>query len=114
AVLAVPVLLVVALVSISGLKRRVADLETEVAQLRWRPASDAIRTAPAEPTLDDWMRQAPPPPRTPPSPPVAPSAPVPVEPVAPAPAAAPVSAPPPPSARPASADAPPPRPLPPR
>lgn len=114
AILAVPVLLVVALVSISGLKRRVADLETEVAQLRWRPASDAIRTAPAEPTLDDWMRQAPPPPRTPPSPPVAPSAPVPVEPVAPAPAAAPVSAPPPPSARPASADAPPPRPLPPR
>ena len=113
AILAVPVLLVVALVSISGLKRRVADLETDVAQLRRRPASDAIRVVPAEPTLDDWMRQAPPP-RTPPSSPVAPSAPAPVEPVAPAPAATPVSAPSPPPARPASTDAPPPRPLPPR
>ena len=48
-VLAVPVLLVMALVSVSGLKRRVADLETEVAQLRRGPAPDAMRaTAPAE------------------------------------------------------------------
>jgi uncharacterized membrane protein len=100
-VLAVPVLLVMALVSVSGLKRRVADLETEVAQLRRGPAPDAMRaTAPAEPTLADRMRQGSPPPS---SPPAAPSAPISVAP--------PPTAPSPPPARPA--EAPTPRPLPP-
>lgn len=79
AILAVPVLLIVALVSVSGLKRRVADLETEVAQLRRQPAADTLRpAAPVEPTLDDWMRQAAPSPSH-----ASPPAPASTEPVAP-------------------------------
>ena len=39
AVLAVPVLLVVALVAISGLKRRVGELERQVVQLRSAPGT---------------------------------------------------------------------------
>ena len=55
AILAVPVLLIVALVSVSGLKRRVADLEAEVAQLHRRAAEPAVQAA-ADPTLGDWMQ----------------------------------------------------------
>lgn len=110
AVLAVPVLLVMALVSVSGLKRRVADLETEVAQLRRGPASDAKWApvpAPVEPTLPDWMRQGSPPPASPPETPEAPAAPASV---------APLPATPSPTSRPAEAEAPsplPPHPAPP-
>ncbi|MEQ4576448.1 MAG: hypothetical protein ABN502_16125, partial [Gammaproteobacteria bacterium] len=46
AVLAVPVLLLVALVSISGLKRRVSELERQLAELRQaapRPVSEPPR-----------------------------------------------------------------------
>ncbi len=51
AVLAVPILLVIALVSISGLKRRVSDLEADVRHLRAAPrAAAAPATAPAPPT----------------------------------------------------------------
>ena len=90
AVLAVPVLLIVALVSISGLKRRVADLERQVRQLRAplaavSPAATATSSpVDAEPTLADLV-QAPPsrvetpppvqaatPPPIPPRPPVSP------------------------------------------
>jgi uncharacterized membrane protein len=78
AVLAMPVLLIVALVSVSGLKRRVATLEAQVAQLR---AARAAAPAPAPasqatgapvvdegPTLADLMRDAAPPPRATPAP----------------------------------------------
>ncbi|HSD17707.1 MAG TPA: DUF2339 domain-containing protein [Thermomonas sp.] len=58
AVLAVPVLLVIALVSVSTLKQRVAALEQQVAGLGRRPAAAA---APAEPTLADLVRQPAPP-----------------------------------------------------
>ena len=58
AILAVPVLLVVALMSIAGLKRRVAGLEDEVAQLRRRPAFAATQPAsPAQPTRGEWTQQ---------------------------------------------------------
>jgi len=70
AVLAVPVLLIVALAMIAALKRRVSQLESDVSQLR------AVRTEAAgarEPTLGDLMREravapspsAAPPPTTP-------------------------------------------------
>ncbi|RMH91005.1 DUF2339 domain-containing protein [Lysobacter pythonis] len=49
AVLAVPILLVIALVSISGLKRRVEELEARVAALRREPASD-MPDAPPSPS----------------------------------------------------------------
>ena len=70
AVLAMPVLLIVALVSVSGLKRRVATLEAQVAQLRAArvaepaPAPASTVSAPAAPvedegpTLADLMRDA--------------------------------------------------------
>ena len=61
AILAVPVLLVVALVSISGLKQRMAELETEVAQLRRRAAEPPRQTASVESTPGDWMQQSAPP-----------------------------------------------------
>ena len=54
AVLAVPVLLVIALASISGLKQRVYALEQQLAALHRRPAAAA--TAPPEPTLVDLVR----------------------------------------------------------
>ena len=76
AVLAMPVLLIVALVSVSGLKRRVATLEAQVTQLRAArvaepaPAPASTVSAPAAPAVDegptlaDLMRDAaPPPPR---------------------------------------------------
>ncbi|MEF9977261.1 MAG: DUF2339 domain-containing protein [Thermomonas sp.] len=67
AVLAIPVLLVIALVSVSTLKQRVAALEQQVAALHRRPAAAA---APAEPTLADLVRQpAPLPTQSAPSPP---------------------------------------------
>lgn len=81
AVLAVPVLLIVALVAVSGLKRRVASLEQQVAQLRSarvveptpeRAAGQAV--APDEgPTLAELMRESAPPPRSVPA--AAPAAP---------------------------------------
>ena len=76
-VLAVPVLLVVALVSLSGVKRRVADLEADMQRLRMSvQAADAARPAPTqasapasasvpvpaeaqEPTLAELMQQRP-------------------------------------------------------
>jgi len=54
AVLAVPVLLIVALVTIGGLKRRVSQLENDVAQLH---AARVVEAGPPEPTLADWMRE---------------------------------------------------------
>ncbi len=91
AILAVPVLLIVALVSVSGLKRRVADLEAEVAQLHRRAAEPAVQAA-ADPTLGDWMQP-------PASPPKSPSARQvhPTTPAAAAPAPPVVDAPPPPA-----------------
>ena len=102
AVLAIPVLLVIALVSISTLKQRVTALEQHVAALHRRPAAPA---AAAEPTLADLVRQPAPPPMQPapqasrpsiPEPPVAvpvpeaaPAAPQVSEPVAPATAPSP-------------------------
>ena len=69
AVLAVPVLLIVALVAISGLKRRVGELERQVAQLRSTPVAPATSQAPvdvatstpadAEPTLAELVRSPP-------------------------------------------------------
>ena len=47
AVLAMPVLLIVALVSVSGLKRRVATLEAQVAQLRARASPSRRQPLPA-------------------------------------------------------------------
>ena len=75
-VLAVPVLLVIALVSVSTLKQRVAALEQQVAALHRRP----VAAAPAEPTLADLVRQPAPPPTQPA--PQAPRPPVPEAPVA--------------------------------
>ena len=100
AVLAVPVLLIVALVSISGLKRRVADLERQVGQLRMPQAAAApAETATpspvdAEPTLAEWVRtpspraEAPPPMQATAPPPIPPrsSVPPPDLPAPPAPA----------------------------
>ena len=51
-VLAVPVLLIIALAMIGGLKSRVAGLEAQVAQLQAATA----RSASAEPTLDELLR----------------------------------------------------------
>lgn len=59
-VLAVPVLLIVALVAVSGLKRRVAELERQVGQLRMPQAvaPEVVAPAPADtgPTLAEYMR----------------------------------------------------------
>src|SRR4249919_1851531 len=55
ALLAVPVLLIAALVMIGGLKRRVSQLEGDVAQLRMARTAEA--TTAREPTLADWMRE---------------------------------------------------------
>lgn len=75
AILAVPVLLIVALVSIAGLKQRVAGLEAEVAQLRRRPVSEpAPQASPVEPPRSERMPQPPPSASTPaPAPVVAPA-----------------------------------------
>lgn len=51
-VLAVPVLLIIALAMIGGLKSRVAGLEAQVAQLQ----VSAVGAAAAEPTLDELLR----------------------------------------------------------
>ena len=87
AVLAMPVLLIVALVAVSGLKRRVAMLEDQVTQLRSAratepapaparaaaPAPTAQAAVPEEgPTLADLMRE-PAPPRPAGPPPIPPS-----------------------------------------
>ncbi|QNP39789.1 DUF2339 domain-containing protein [Lysobacter solisilvae (ex Woo and Kim 2020)] len=53
-VLAVPVLLIAALVMIGGLKRRVSQLESDVTQLR---AERAVTAEIREPTLGDLMRE---------------------------------------------------------
>ena len=80
AVLAVPVLLIIALVSLSGLKRRVAMLEEQLASLQRRaaaPPSPAPQAPPREPTLEELMRQSAPSPapqRRPEVPPQAPAA----------------------------------------
>ncbi|QSX78624.1 DUF2339 domain-containing protein [Agrilutibacter solisilvae] len=58
AVLAVPVLVVVALVKISGLRHRLELLEEEVAQLHGAREPQAV---PSEPTLADLMREQAPP-----------------------------------------------------
>ncbi|WP_334177655.1 DUF2339 domain-containing protein [Pseudoxanthomonas sp.] len=110
AVLAVPVLLIAALVAISGLKRRVAVLEQQVAQLRTSPAAPAPRagtvTAPpvaAEPAPEPVRPATPPPVQAAAPPPIPPQRPVPasvpppaerVEPVPPAPRASRAEAPP--------------------
>lgn len=81
AVLAVPVLLIVALVAISGLKRRVGVLEQEVEGLRMSPASPATRADMATPAP---MPVSPTPavavPERPTPPPVQPAAPPPIPP----------------------------------
>jgi uncharacterized membrane protein len=111
AVLAVPVLLIVALIAISGLKRRVAELERQVGQLRTPHAAapEAITPAQAdtEPTLAELVRL--PPARVETPPPVQAATPPPIPPRAPAsppevPAHA--SAAPPPPPRPPRAEAP--------
>ncbi len=107
AILAVPVLLVVALVSVSGLKRRVADLETEMVQLR--RAAEPGRQAAAGPTPGDWMQQSVPP--SAPTPPAAAAASAPTAPMTPSPAPAPPPAPVAPTVE--AVAAPPPRPAPP-
>lgn len=102
AVLAVPVLLIVALVAISGLKRRVTELERQVDKLHSAhlapavsPARPDAAAAPSDPTLAELVRTAPPPvsraeaPRPPQAaapPPIPPQrpAPTPPPPVAPA------------------------------
>ena len=58
AVLAVPVLLVIALVLVAGLRRRVASLESQVAVLAARAASASGDADASEgaPTLQEWMR----------------------------------------------------------
>lgn len=68
AVLAVPVLLIVALVAISGLKRRVTELERQVDKLHSAhvapavsPARSDTATAPSDPTLAELVRTVPPP-----------------------------------------------------
>lgn len=63
AILAVPVLLIVALVSVSGLKRRVADLEAEVELLRRRATAPAVQAAAA--ASGDWMQRSAPPSESP-------------------------------------------------
>ncbi|HOZ23774.1 MAG TPA: DUF2339 domain-containing protein [Thermomonas sp.] len=65
AVLAVPVLLVVALASISGLKQRVGALEQQLAALQRRPVAPAASAAAPEPTLAELVRQPAPPPSHP-------------------------------------------------
>jgi uncharacterized membrane protein len=128
AALAVPILLIVALVSVSGLKRRVATLESEVALLRTTrpaPAQPARATAPApvepstsadvpapaeDPTLAELLRAPPPATLREPAPAPASRAgavPPPVPPAAPPRAAADIPRP---VAATASTDAPPPRP----
>jgi uncharacterized membrane protein len=79
--LAVPVLLIVALTMISGLKRRVGNLEVEVAALHAarEDRSEAVADAP---TLGEWMRTQVPPVQ-------APATPAPSTPARAAPAAAP-------------------------
>lgn len=75
-VLAVPVMLVVALAMIGTLKRRVGQLESDVAQLRLERVEAAA--AAREPTLADWMREratTPPPQPTPAAPPQTPAPP---------------------------------------
>lgn len=108
--LTVPVLLIIALVSISGLKARVGLLEERIAELAQRAAarpaaSVAEEEAEREPTLGELMRdaQAAPAPSTAvpapvasPPPQVAPPASIPGEPTAPPPAAEPAPAVPPP------------------
>ena len=107
AVLAVPVLLIVALVAISGLKRRVGELERQVVQLRSasvapatpQTAADVAMStrADAEPTLAELVRsppvrvETPPPaPATATPPPIPPQRPMPeATPVEPAPAVPP-------------------------
>ena len=87
AILAVPILLVVALVSVSGLKRRVGDLEEEVSRLSAMEAAPApphrvpVHEAPVvrEPTLSELTRPGSA--QEPPKPPPPPQAPTP-EPVA--------------------------------
>ncbi|RDZ26961.1 DUF2339 domain-containing protein [Lysobacter silvisoli] len=116
--LAVPVLLIAALVMIAGLKSRVSTLEDQVASLHRRereaPAAAAATAAPAPaddaPTLEQILRAEPPPAPTP----VRPVATPPVAPVAPAPAATDAGAPPSPPPLPPRPifDAQPPRPLP--
>ncbi|QDA57836.1 DUF2339 domain-containing protein [Thermomonas aquatica] len=63
AVLAVPVLLVMALVSVSGLKARIAALEVQVDTLQRRARAEQARapaqaSTAAEPTLGELMQQA--------------------------------------------------------
>ena len=57
AVLAIPVLLIIALVSISTLKQRLAALEQQVDALRRRPAAAATVSSPSESTLADRVPQ---------------------------------------------------------
>lgn len=98
AVLAVPVLLIVALVAISGLKRRVGELERQVVQLRSAPvasvapqAADVATPAPVDdgPTLTELVRSPPVRVQTPPPTPAA-ATPPPIPPQRPVPAAPPV------------------------
>ncbi|GAB3347825.1 DUF2339 domain-containing protein [Lysobacter tyrosinilyticus] len=80
-VLAVPVLLIAALVMIGGLKRRVSQLESDVTQLRAERTVVAASGA-REPTLGDWMRERAPAPAPPaPAPAPAPETPMPPVPV---------------------------------
>lgn len=70
AVLAVPVLLVVALAMISGLRRRVEALEQQLGELQAGaaapgPAREPVREPPREPTLDELMCEPSPPARPP-------------------------------------------------
>lgn len=76
AVLAVPILLVVALISIGGLKRRVADLEQAQARLQ---AALASNRAPAAERQQQAPAPAPAPAATHPATPAAPAAPIPPE-----------------------------------
>lgn len=98
AVLAVPVLLIVALVAISGLKRRVGELERQVVQLRSAPvasvapqAADVATPAPVDdgPTLTELVRSPPVRVQTPPPTPAA-ATPPPIPSQRPVPAAPPV------------------------
>ncbi|BCT91380.1 membrane protein [Lysobacter helvus] len=84
AVLAVPVLLIVALLSLRELRGRVGTLERDLAQLRAEGAMPATATAPAARPRAEAVAPAPPPPRP---------APVPPQPVAPTQAAPPQPAP---------------------
>ena len=84
-VLAIPVLLIVCLVKLSGMTRRVGDLETQLQRLhkpaqaaeaeRIAPAPQAVTAQPLEPTQSGLMGQTGAPvPRVPPIPPIPPSA----------------------------------------